>query len=92
MNNYQFEELSKVMDIPKDYYAIQLPKRLIAHKVKETLKQKNLTYREACENIDNFSYTQLSRITCATNYNIETLLKALDALGLEIEIKQKNSE
>lgn len=83
-------ELSKIIDIPREYFVIQLPKRKIADTIKECLKEKNLTYRQACENIEDLNYTQLSRVTSGSNYTIDTLLKALDGLGLEIQIVKKD--
>ncbi|MBM7660409.1 hypothetical protein JOC85_001176 [Bacillus mesophilus] len=84
MNNY---ELSK--ELQKEFLVLQIPKRKIADVVRNQLKDKNLTYRQAAETIEDFSYTQLSRVTSGSNYTIDTLLKTLDCLGLEIEIKKK---
>jgi HTH-type transcriptional regulator / antitoxin HipB len=87
MNNEQ----SKLIDMPKDYYAIHIPKRNISKTIRDLLKEQNLTYRQACEKIEDLNYTQFTRVTSGANYTIETLLKTLDGLGLEMEIKRKNS-
>jgi HTH-type transcriptional regulator / antitoxin HipB len=86
MNN---KEHLSVLDIPREYFILQVPKRMIADIIRERLKEKNLTYRQAAEVIEDFSYTQLSRVTSGSNYTIDTLLKTLDGLGLELEIKKK---
>ncbi|MFS0774831.1 hypothetical protein ABC255_02160 [Neobacillus sp. 3P2-tot-E-2] len=89
MKNYK---LTEKFDIPRDYIMLQLPKKIIATKVKEKLKEQNLTYRQACEKIENLNYTQFSRVTSASTYTIDTLLKTLDGLGLEIQIVEKKAE
>lgn len=84
MNNYEISE-----ELKREFIVLQVPKRKIADIVREQLKEKNLTYRQAAETIEDFSYTQLSRVTSGSNYTIDTLLKTLDCLGLEIEIKKR---
>jgi HTH-type transcriptional regulator/antitoxin HipB len=37
------------------------------------------------------SYTQIARVTSGENYKINTLLKVLDALDLEIEIRPRQT-
>lgn len=86
MNNY---ESSGLLDIPREYHAIQLPKKKISNLVKQTLKDRELTYRQACERIEGLNYTQLSRVTSGTNYTIDTLLTVLDVLDIELEVKKK---
>lgn len=92
MNNYKhFEEYGLPEEMMREFLLLQVPKLKIADLVKEQLQEKNLTYRQAAEKIDDFSYTQLSRITTGANYTIDTLLKALDCLDLELEVKKKDS-
>lgn len=69
--------------------ALFLAKKEIGNKIKETLSQRGLTYRQACDNIQGLNYTQLSRVTSGTNYTIDTLLKTLDGLGLKLKIEDK---
>lgn len=69
--------------------ALYLAKKEIGNKIKQTLHSKGLTYRKACEDIHDLNYTQLSRVTSGTNYTIDTLLKALDGLGLKVKIEEK---
>jgi len=64
-------------------------KKHIAEIIKKELKCKGLSYREAANRIENFSYTQLTRITGSKNYSISTLGKVLELLDLEIIIKEK---
>ncbi|MEH7452305.1 helix-turn-helix domain-containing protein [Gottfriedia acidiceleris] len=90
--NIKSFNFSKAVSLPKEYYMIDKPKQHIAKAIKFAIGQKNLSLRKLSERIDKMSYPQLSRVTRKENYNIETLLKILDALDLEIEIKPKNIE
>lgn len=81
-------DISEIMDIPQDYYRISVPKLKITEQIKEGLINKHLSIRKLSENIG-LKHPQIIRVTSAKNYNIDTLLKILDGLDLEIEIKQK---
>ena len=74
---------------PGEYFSIDQPKRHIANSVRSKMKEDNLSLRAVAESIDGLSYTQIHRITSKQNYNVDTLLKVLDTLGLEFEIKPK---
>lgn len=74
-------------EISKDYKIIEVPKIVISNAVRDGLKEKQLSLRKAAELIENTSYTQISRITRGENYNIDTLLKILSVLDIEIYIK-----
>ncbi|MEI2444143.1 hypothetical protein V8V73_26670, partial [Priestia megaterium] len=74
-------------EIPKDYKIIEVPKIVISNAIRDGLREKQLSLRKAAELIENTSYTQISRITRGENYNIDTLLKILSVLDIEIYIK-----
>ena len=78
-------------EIPKEYLLLQVQKRQISNIIRTVLKEENLTYREACNRIKDLNYTQFTRVTSGSNYTIETLLKTLNGLGLELEIKRKKA-
>jgi len=42
--------------------------------------------------IERINHTQIQRVTSNKNYTLETLLKILDALNLEIELKWKSDK
>lgn len=80
----------------KEYTALEMPKIEISKEIKKELKKKSLSLRKLADVITNsgsenykISYTQIARVTSGENYKINTLLKILDALGLEIIIKSK---
>ena len=82
----------------KQYSAIELPKILISQSIKDALKEKSLSLRKVAQVIDELdyddykiSYTQIARVTSGENYKINTLLKVLDVLDLEITIQPKSS-
>jgi transcriptional regulator with XRE-family HTH domain len=79
----------KMDNLPKEYYTIDKPKQHISKAIKHKIELKGLSLRKLAESIDGMSYSQISRVTSRENYNIETLLRILAALDLEIEIKDK---
>ncbi|MFS1519620.1 helix-turn-helix domain-containing protein [Bacillus sp. SCS-151] len=81
---------SDIVPIPVEYTVIDQPKRHIANMIKDSIDKNGLTVRKLGEKIDGMSYSQISRVTTKQNYNIDTLLKILDALDLEIQIKYRN--
>lgn len=82
--------LNNTLNLPKEYYSIDTPKRVIALSIKNQIKSKNLSLRKVAANIENFHHPQIMRITRRENYNIDTLLKVLDELDLELKIVPKN--
>lgn len=84
-------DIFEIMDVPDDYYRISVPKLKISDKIREALKKKNISIRKLSNNIG-LKHPQVIRVTSANNYNIDTLLKILDGLDLEIEIKSKNNK
>ncbi|AMK71536.1 MULTISPECIES: helix-turn-helix domain-containing protein [Bacillus] len=89
IENIEVRSISDIMDIPEDYNKLSIPKLKITHKIKEGLDKKELSIRKLAQNIG-LKHPQIVRVTSAKNYNIDTLLKILDGLDLEIEIKPKN--
>lgn len=65
-------------------------KEQFAKIIKQQMKNRNLTVRGVAELIENFSFPQLTRITGGKNYNIDTLIKVLDVLGLELNVTLKD--
>jgi len=81
-------DLNDIMEVPKDFYAISKPKLQISKILKEVMDQKNVTFRDLADDVG-MKHPQIVRVTSGKNYNIDTLLKILDGLNLEIEIKTK---
>ncbi len=84
-------DLNDIMEVPEDFYVISKPKLQISKILKEVMDQKNLTFRDLAEDIG-MKHPQIIRVTSGKNYNIDTLLRILDGLNLEIEIKTKKNE
>lgn len=61
----------------------------ISSVIKERMKEKGLTVRSLAEQIG-MKHPQIIRVTSGQNYNIDTLLKILDGLDLEINIKRRD--
>lgn len=86
MKNEKIEEL---MAVPMEYESISIPKLSISKEIKNGLSNKGISIRKLAENIG-MKHPQIVRVTSAENYNIDTLLKILDGLDLEVVIKKKN--
>jgi HTH-type transcriptional regulator / antitoxin HipB len=91
IENINVRDISDIMNIPEDYYKLSIPKLNITEKIKEGLDNKKLSVRKLAENIG-LKHPQIIRVTSSKNYNIDTLLRILDGLDLEIEIKQKKRD
>lgn len=78
----------KDLNIPKEYYSISAPKLEIVREIKKALDRKNMTIRTLAEKVGT-KHPQIVRVTSGENYNIETLLKILDVLDLQITVGEK---
>jgi HTH-type transcriptional regulator / antitoxin HipB len=58
----------------------------IASAIKKSMSDKGLSIRKLAEMIG-VKHPQVVRVTNGSNYNIDTLIKVLNALDLKIEIK-----
>lgn len=67
-------------------------KKQISQSIKSKIKKEGLSLRKVSFMVDDLSYPQIHRITSGKNYTLDTLLKVLDPLGLEIKIVEKESE
>lgn len=83
-------DISDIIDIPDEYYYITVPKQKISEAVREGMHNKHLSLRKTADKIEGMSFPQIARITSGENYNIDTLLKVLNVLDLEIQIKPKD--
>ncbi|MCB7160036.1 helix-turn-helix domain-containing protein [Bacillus subtilis] len=81
--------IEDIMDVPNEYYSISVPKLKITNAIKEGLEKNKLSVRKLAEKV-NLKHPQIIRVTNGKNYNVDTFLKILDGLDLEIEIKPKN--
>lgn len=89
--NIHIGDIAELLDVPEEYYYISVPKSLISKEIKKGLEKKNLSLRKLGDEIG-LKHPQIVRVTQANNYNIDTLLKILNGLDLEIEIKQKEKK
>lgn len=89
--NNHIGDIAKLLDIPEEYYYISVPKSLISKEIKKGLEKKDLSLRKLGDEIG-LKHPQIVRVTQANNYNIDTLLKILNGLDLEIEIKEKEKD
>jgi len=71
------------------FKSIGEPKNNIAEAIKRGLEKEDISIRKLAESLS-MQHPQIIRITKSQNYNIDTLLKILDRLNLELIVKEKN--
>ena len=84
--------ISEFVKVPDEYHYMKVPKQLIAEEVRQGLKDKHLSLRKAANRVEGMSFPQIARITAGENYNIDTLLKVLNILDLEIKIVPRKNK
>ncbi|WP_186579801.1 hypothetical protein [Aquibacillus kalidii] len=78
--NYEFS---------RSYHSLIVPKQNISDAIFQVMQQRNLSLEELTENIDGMNVEQVNQVTAGEDYSMEALLKVLDAVDLEIEIKPR---
>ncbi|PYI51056.1 helix-turn-helix domain-containing protein [Paenibacillus flagellatus] len=77
------------LEVPPEYEVLIRPKIEIAQAIKRQLENRRMSVRKLAERTG-MQHPQIVRVTSGdTNYNIDTLLKLLDALDLEVVIQEK---
>ena len=76
------------MEMPGDYKIISEPKLNITRAIKSQLDKKNLSVRGLAKELK-MQHPQIVRVTSCENYNIDTLLKILNGLDMEIIVRPK---
>ncbi|MGN5650718.1 helix-turn-helix domain-containing protein [Bacillus sp. Brlt_9] len=85
MEYKESKALDKVTEQDIKKYVV---KREIGTQIKETMHKKHYSIRTLANQIG-MSHPQIVRITNCENYNIDTLIKVLDQLGLELKVEVK---
>lgn len=89
MKDIKTVSIEDYIDLPSEVESIAKPKIEISKIVSQTCKQRNISIRELAKKVG-LKHPQIIRITSGdANYNIDTLLKILDGLDLEISLKPK---
>lgn len=89
-NDIKVHDLHDLINVPREYYSISIPKSEITHRIKEALGERNLSVRKLADKVG-MKHPQIIRVTSGENYNIETLLRILDALDLEIVLQKREA-
>lgn len=84
----EIKNIEEVLEVPKDYHIVSVPKLEISKAISERLKEENLSVRKLAEDIG-VHHPQIVRVTSVQNYTIDTLLRVLNRLDLEIVIEKK---
>ncbi|WP_405117639.1 helix-turn-helix transcriptional regulator [Paenibacillus sp. FSL H8-0317] len=89
-NNTTVHNLHDLINVPPEYYSISIPKLEITHGIKEALRERNMSVRKLADKVG-VKHPQIIRVTSGENYNIETLLRILDVLDLEIVLQKRGT-
>ncbi|MGZ3123676.1 helix-turn-helix domain-containing protein (plasmid) [Bacillus subtilis] len=79
------KDITEIMDVSHN----MITKINIATEIKKCIYENHLSVRKLGEQIG-LKHPQIIRVTNANNYNIDTLLKILDGLNLEVIIKKRD--
>jgi HTH-type transcriptional regulator / antitoxin HipB len=88
MKEKEIVDITDVIDVPKEYYSISIPKLEITQQIKNALDEQNLSIRKLGKEIG-MKHNQIIRVTSSQSYHIDTLLKIIDGLGLELVVRPK---
>lgn len=83
------ESLKEILDITDDYENIDQMKLHISKIIHDRIQEYGLSIKKTAQNINGMGPAQVSRVLHGENYNIQTLLKLLDYLELELTIQRK---
>jgi DNA-binding phage protein len=83
-------DLKDVMTVPDSYSSVVIPKLNIVKSIKTELEQTNLSIRQLA-NKSGMKHQQILRVLSGENYNIETLMRILNALNLELKIENRKN-
>ena len=83
-------DISDYITLPDEIVSVSKPKVDISKSIEEECKAQNISIRKLADKVG-LKHPQIVRVTSGDhNYNIETLLKILNGLDLEIQIVAKN--
>lgn len=90
INDYEVVNLENFIDDLEEIKILAKPKIEISKAIVKNAKDQGLSIRKLAKNVG-LTHSQLVRITSGDyNYNIETLLKVLNGLDLEIVLKKRS--
>lgn len=76
------------MNPDKEFYV----RKRLGEVIYQEMRRKRMTQRQISLQIEGFSTSQINRVIHGGKYTIDTLLKVLDQLELEIDIKRKDGQ
>ena len=82
-------DLSSRLGSNSDFVVLAKPKLSISKIIAKAMSEQDVSMRQFAESIG-MKHPQVHRITSGKNYNVDTLLRVLDGLGLEVVIKKKD--
>ncbi len=83
------EDLDDILFIPEESKLLEKVKLKISENVYKRMQDRQLSMRKISDQIQGIGSAQVSRIVNGENYNINTLIKVLDFLDLELKIVSK---
>lgn len=84
-------DFTKRLGATSDFTVLAKPKLSISKAIANAMVEQNVSMRQLAEEIG-MKHPQIHRITSGQNYNVETLLRVLNGLGLEVIIQKKGGK
>lgn len=85
-------DFSERLGATSDFAVLAKPKLRISRAVANAMVEQNVSMRQLAEKITGMKHPQIHRITSGKNYNIDTLLRVLNGLNLELIIQKKGEK
>ena len=92
MNGLKEIDLDDFLEFTDEEKKLFEVKGKISKVVYSRMKEKRVTMKKISDEIEGIGTAQVSRIVHGENYNIQTLIKVLDYLGLDIDIVPKKGK
>lgn len=86
---HEVKELSERLGSTSDFMVLAKPKLRISRAITDAMKEEEVSMRQLAESVGNMKHPQIHRITSGKNYNIDSLLKIMNELGLELLVRKK---
>ncbi len=84
--------LSGLIKFPDNYYRLKVPKQYISEQICLAMDEKKLNLDEIMKQIPGMDIEEVNKVTAGENYDMDSLLKVIDALDLELKLVRKNKE
>lgn len=82
-------DINDILGIPEEYNIVSKPKLAISDNIRKQVEKKSTTLQEVAESVG-LKYENVTSVTSVHEYSIDTLLKVLHGLDMELVVRPKN--